>query len=194
MSDTDYIRRNREAWAGFGSTWVAAPEVDERGRDALLVAHEMLPSRDDIAYNLLVVEARLGNQEAALRIPSELERRADPQLLFRAREALLRTELDDADRLLRAGEIELGLEILDDVLERTGDAGLYGQIAQRADELRGMLEQRDHQRLWDEAMALVRESRYDDAARLLERIESETDDAEVRRAARENLRSLRRLH
>jgi tetratricopeptide (TPR) repeat protein len=77
-----------EAWAGLGAAWVADRSPTGEGLDALNQAYRRLPTRDDVLYNLTLLEARLGSRERAAALYARLERRADPEWVERARESL----------------------------------------------------------------------------------------------------------
>jgi tetratricopeptide (TPR) repeat protein len=124
-----------EAWAGLGAAWVPDRAPDREGLEALHEAHRRLPGRTDVLYNLTVLEARLGSAERAAALYAELERRAEPELVESAREALLRVDLMRAERLLREGKTPEAVDIMGRVLRQTNDRDLATQLAARLEAL-----------------------------------------------------------
>ncbi|HVR30964.1 MAG TPA: DUF1570 domain-containing protein [Thermoanaerobaculia bacterium] len=120
-----------EAWAGLGAAWIADRAPAPEGLEALEEALRRLPARDDVLYNLTLYEARLGSHVRAAELYSLLARRADPDRLERAREALLRVDLTHAERLLRDGRLEEAVAILSRVLQETHDRDLAAAVASR---------------------------------------------------------------
>lgn len=183
-----------EAYAGLGSTYVADESPSSDGVEALTIARESLPHRADVTFNLAILTARLGRRnEAEVLIEQILIHQADPATVDRARESLLRADLLAADQYLHEGDLESGLAILDFVLGRTSDSVLFGELSETADQIRRMQAQREDRLVFDEAMDLIRESRYDEALERLESLAERTDDSELRAAAEDNIRRLRPL-
>ena len=183
-----------ETWATLGATYVGAPEVSERGAVVLEKAHALLPQRSDVTFNLAIVLARLGRRsEAARIIEGPLAQQADAQTVDRAREGLLLIDLRLADDLFQDGQLEGGLEIVEAVLAQTSDSTLFAQLSDKADEVRSILLSTEHQRLFDEAIDLAKKRRYDEAVARFEIIVDETQDPELRSAAKNNLKQMRRL-
>jgi tetratricopeptide (TPR) repeat protein len=125
-----------EAWAGLGASWVADPAPMAEGLEALRQANRRLPLRDDVLYNLILLEARLGSPDRAAALFTRLEQRADPDQVQSAREALLRIDLLRADRLLREGSTAEAVEIMSRVLRETGDPELAVVLASRLEKIR----------------------------------------------------------
>jgi hypothetical protein len=88
-----------------------------------------------VLFNLTLCEARLGSQTRAAELLARLERRADPELVERARESLLRLEVQRAERLLRDGRTGDAVEILSRVLSQTGDRDLATALAARLEQI-----------------------------------------------------------
>jgi tetratricopeptide (TPR) repeat protein len=120
-----------EAWAGLGAAWVADPQPLAEGLEALRQAYRRLPLRNDVLYNLTLLEARLGSPERAGAAFARLERRADSDQVASAREALLRIDVLHAERLLGEGKTTDAVEIMRRVLRETGDAELAAVLATR---------------------------------------------------------------
>ena len=155
-------------------------------------ARRALPHRADITFNLAILAARLGQREEAEDLVERvLTTQADVSTVDRAREGILRTDLIIADSLLQEGDLESALEVIDAVIARTSDSVLFAQLSDKADEIRRRLELEKERALFEEAMELVRESRYDEAVRQLESIVASTTDPEMRRSARTMIRRLR---
>jgi tetratricopeptide (TPR) repeat protein len=125
-----------EGWAGLGAAWVTDPAPATEGLDALRQAHRRLPLRNDVLYNLVLLEARLGSRERAAALFARLEQRAEADQVQSAREALLRIDLLRAERLLRDGKTAEAVEIMSRVLSETGDPELAAALASRLDQIR----------------------------------------------------------
>ena len=183
-----------EAYAGLGSSFVGADDPSEDGLEALRKARSSLPHRADITFNMAILAARLGHHQLAVDlVEGVLVTQADAETVDNVREGLLRVELTAADRQLRDGELEVGLEIIESVIERTIDSDLFSELIRKADEIRRMLAARADRELFNEAMDLAAKSRYDEAIERLEELIAATEDKELRKVAKENLRRLRQL-
>jgi tetratricopeptide (TPR) repeat protein len=157
-------------------------------------AHELLPQRADVTFNLAIVLARLGRRdEAEHLIEGALSRQADEETILKAREGLLHVDLQVADEFLREGDFEGGLEVLEEVISQTSDSELFAQLSDKVDEVRTYLVSAEHQRLFEEAIDLAQDSRYDEAIERFETILSESRDPELRSATKENLKRMKRL-
>jgi len=124
-----------EARAGLGAAWIADRAPAGEGLEALREAFRRLPARDDVLYNLTLYEARLGSRQRAARLYAALERRATPDRVERAREALLRVELTRAERLLYLGRTAEAVEIMSRVHVETRDGDLAAAVASRIEAL-----------------------------------------------------------
>ena len=183
-----------ETWATLGATYVGAERPSERGAEVLRKAHELLPQRADVTFNLAIVLARLGRRdEAEHLIEGALSRQADEETILKAREGLLHVDLQVADEFLREGDFEGGLEVLEEVISQTSDSELFAQLSDKVDEVRTYLVSAEHQRLFEEAIDLAQDSRYDEAIERFETILSESRDPELRSATKENLKRMKRL-
>jgi tetratricopeptide (TPR) repeat protein len=141
----EHFRRSAElnpglasAYAGFGYTYLADPGDVGDGVRALEKAHTLMPRRLDIAYNLFLLYLRSGDRERAEAIERILLD-ADPDLADRAREALLRDELREAEALLaeaRMAEAETLLVSLLDDLEDSEQRSYAERLLEDIRELR----------------------------------------------------------
>ena len=183
-----------EAYAGLGSTFVDAQDPSDEGLQALRRARAYLPSRPDVTHNLAILSARLGHRlEANDLVELVLTTQADAATVELAREGLLRVDLMAADDYLRQGDAQAGLEIIEAVLAQTSDTVLFAELSEKADEIRAFQAFQADRQLFDEAMDLVRESRYDEAIERLETLVRRVRDSELQAVAEQNLRQLRGL-
>ncbi len=182
-----------EAWAGLGAAWLPAERSDREGLQALTEARRLLPSRSDVTYNLAVTLARQGDRDRATALIDDvLVEQASAEVVQQARESVLQTELDSANQYLAAGDLEAALLVYESVMDRTSDSVLLSRLVEKSSEIRALLETQLDYEIFERAMALARESRYDHAVELLEELAATTRDEELERVARENLRTLRR--
>jgi tetratricopeptide (TPR) repeat protein len=124
-----------EAWAALGAAWVADRAPAGEGLEALREAYRRLPTRDDVLHNLTVLEGRLGSRSRADELYAELERRASPDRVEHAREALLRVDLERAERMLGDGHTSAAIELMSRVLAETRDRDLASAVAARLEQL-----------------------------------------------------------
>lgn len=101
-------------------------------------AIDLLPGRGDLLVAHVQLLLKDGQPERALEvIEGELAAWGPPEMVARAREEVERWELlQAADRALRIGEADQALELLEEAIELTTDAGLRGRLAERLEALR----------------------------------------------------------
>ncbi len=116
------LRRSVEHDPDFAPAWarltyahaLGAESPTEAALRAGETAHRLLPSRIDVAFNLLALYARAGRREAAQRVlDGYLALRAEPADIVRARGHLAAMDLERAGELLAAGRLDEAEEILD---------------------------------------------------------------------------------
>jgi tetratricopeptide (TPR) repeat protein len=93
--------RLAEAWAGLGAAWVAKRSPSDEGLEALREAFRRLPTRDDVLYNLTLLEARLGSRDRAAALLARLERRTESG--NRDLATALAVRLEELDRAMAGG-------------------------------------------------------------------------------------------
>ena len=99
---------------------------------ALEKAYELLPEREDVAINLLLAYARVGEREAASRLVTNLSHRGESdETLARAREILFQIDYNYAAGLVRQGKLDQAGELL----ERIRDQSTNPTLQQQAGEL-----------------------------------------------------------
>ncbi|MCH9649210.1 MAG: hypothetical protein K0U98_13300 [Deltaproteobacteria bacterium] len=127
-----------EAWVALGAAWTFHPEPQEEALTVLIQARQRLPQRMDVAFNLAILQARLGRRAQARRtIETVLVPGASPEAVQSAREAVLRADLKFADQLLKQGKQEEGIALVERVTESTQDSVLAQRLLETLEELRG---------------------------------------------------------
>lgn len=121
-----------EAWARLGFARNLETPPSPEAVSALEKAYELLPEREDVAINLLLAYARVGEREAASRLVTNLTHRGETEeTLARAREILFQIEFNVAAGLIRQGKLDEAGELL----ERIRDESTNPSLKQKAGEL-----------------------------------------------------------
>lgn len=120
---------NALALAGYGATFAATEGDPALGVAALERAAARLPSESSVAINLAMLYIRTGERKKA---ESWIDRRvalvADPDELAQVREALLRFDVEEAQRLFRAGKETEAIALLRTIRSRTVDPGFAASL------------------------------------------------------------------
>jgi len=190
------LKRNplfAEALAGLGAALTFEPEPSPRAVAVLEKALHALPERVDVAFNLMVVQARRGQMEAARRV---LERsiapQASPEVLSQARDTLRLAQLNAADRLAAAGDLDGAVALVEQILITLEDTAMVREVEAQLAEMRRV---RDHNRSaerYNEAVTLANAGRTAEAVAVLEGLLADRPTPELRRAAAGLLAQLRR--
>ncbi len=182
-----------EAYAGLGATYSFERGDLSDGIAALEKARRMLPSRMDIAFNLVALYARHGDREKARDLVDDvLGRAGDPAMLAEAREAMVQGDLAAADALLSAGREEEGLRLLEEVVTGTSDPDRKRQLETQVREIRQTLETNRQIALYNQAVDRANRKDYKGAAALLERVAREAKDPGLAKKARKLLADVKR--
>lgn len=89
------------AWERLGFAYGLEHEPSRQGAEVLEKALALAPARTDVAFNLLLAYARLGERDQVEAVMAILQARgADPRTLARARDVRLQMDFQEANRLL----------------------------------------------------------------------------------------------
>lgn len=170
----------------LGVTFFYQGEEVEAGIEHLRRARELLPNRPELAYNLAQLHLRRGDLEAARQLlEAELRSGDRTDLAQRLEGAIERELLTRAENAARRADAETVAEISRQALAGTPDperaAALEERLGAIAEEAR---ERRGHAS-YDRALELFDRGQLAAALAELRRLLAETEDAELRQAARE---------
>ena len=158
-----------EAWARLGLTWTFSDVHPAAAIQALETAHRLMPSRMDVAYNLLLALARAGRREEAEALVSGvLELHADKKLLAAAREALLSEDRRLAEDLVGKGKYGEALAAMEEVYAKSTDTNRRLEIAVRLSEIRHVIDYNRFVDQYNQAINLANRGDYAAAIVILE--------------------------
>ncbi len=158
-----------EAWAQLGFTYTVEAQPPPRAREALEKAFRMLPSRMDIAFNLLLTYTRIGaRSEAEYLVDRVLVARADSATLAAAREAILNFDVMAVNKLLDEERFDEALPVLERLHSGTRDRAQRASLARQMADVRGIVEERRFVVAYNDAVSLANEGRFDRAETVLE--------------------------
>lgn len=121
-----------EAWARLGYALNLEQSPPPDAVPALEKAYELLPEREDIAMNLLLAYARIGEQAKATTLVDNLAYRGEStDTVARAREVLFQIDYNAAAQLIRKRQIDEAAALL----ERITTESTNSTLQQRAKEL-----------------------------------------------------------
>lgn len=156
-----------EAYAGFGETYIydLHSPIDP-GIKALERAHIKLPSRMDVAVNLLTLYARKGD---SLRVQSLLEnvikKRANLRTIKLAQKRLFQVNLQKARQLFTSGKNEEVIQRLDNLPFLTNDPQLLNQV----NDLRDKALRNEQWSLYNRGVRLANNKNFEEAIECLEK-------------------------
>ncbi len=120
------------AWAGVGATYLAGTgEGDSAaGIAALEKSLALAPAQKDVAYYLVQLYARAGRREdAAHLVETVIVPNGDPDLVTRAREAVLLADVRRIESLLREEKIDEAVPLMKSVMSQTTQPDLKAHLA-----------------------------------------------------------------
>lgn len=123
-----------QAWVRLGYAYSLEPRPSPAEVEALETATRLLPSRTDVAFNLLLAYARAGERaqvEATRQRLDLLE--ADAATLDRAREVLLQLDFREATELMRQQRMDDAVAVFAYVQATTHDPALAARAAEYLD-------------------------------------------------------------
>jgi tetratricopeptide (TPR) repeat protein len=156
--DRAEMRRARDAFAravalqpDFGEAWarLGYAQTQERPDGAVTAealasfeaAHRLLPSRTDIAFNLMLTYARSGQHDRAQEVLDHtLAVHGTPGEVRHAREALVREGRHDAEELIGRGDLEQAEARLGDLAEQAATPEQRAELLARRTEVRDVLD------------------------------------------------------
>jgi tetratricopeptide (TPR) repeat protein len=181
-----------EAWAGLGETYLYDDGDIAPGIAALERAHELMPTRTDIAHNLAELYARSGQRGRAQDlIDRVLERSEDPGTRAAGRTILFFADMADADALAAKGEIDAAAGRFRSLLSAAPDPKLKSVLEERLRTLDQFAGQNGAQAQMNAAVAKANAKQFDAAVEILERVQAAASAPEIAARAREVLAQVR---
>lgn len=195
----DAFERATELSPGFAPAWaklayVATFAAEVTGGDVAAgeTARRLLPSRDDVALHLLVLYAKRGLREAAVRLYDEhLAAAASAEDRRRALAVLVALELREAQTLTNAGRGEEALGVLTGLEKRTAGTEEASRVGWKVDLLRRTIERNRFVDRFNEAVGLYNSLQYEAALKRLEALLRDLPEGDLRRRAQELVDDIR---
>ena len=119
------------AFSGLGATYTMTTDDPAAGITALERSLTLAPSEVETIYNLILLEARTGQREAASKRLDALARVADAETVRQARENVYIADLNHANELARAGKHAEAAEIMKSVAAQTTNEEMKAQITEQ---------------------------------------------------------------
>ena len=172
------LERATELQAGFAPSWAELgyahnlrPEASVQAVGVLEKAADLMPARADVAFNLLLAYARVGDRQGAEAAVARIRRLGgDEGAVDRAAEILLQMDYGEAARLAREDRLDDAIAIFARVQVTSGDPALQQRAAEQLEKLEPKA-QRD--RFWDlynETVRLMHADRFTEAAAAADRL------------------------
>ncbi|MBV8543709.1 MAG: DUF1570 domain-containing protein [Acidobacteria bacterium] len=120
------------AFAGLGATYTMSGTDDPRpGIEALERSIDLAPAEVDAIYNLIMLDARAGRRDDAMKYLDALSRLSGAETVRHARENVYVADLHQASKLLRAGKHEEATAIMKRVAEETTDEEVKAKVEEQ---------------------------------------------------------------
>lgn len=119
------------AFSGLGATYTMTPGDPAPGIAALEKSLALAPSEADALYNLVVLDARAGRRDEALKRLDALAAVADAEIVRHARENIDFADLNRAAELGRAGKNAEAAEIMKSVAAQTTNEQLKERLTEQ---------------------------------------------------------------
>jgi len=166
--------RSPYAYAGLGASYF------ESGDDAKAISayiHSLaLEPRDDIAFNLVALYARNGKRDLAQGIIDRyITPRGNAQLAMDARETLATSDLNRAIDLALKGKTDEAMAIV----RAARDSAPNATIQQRASDVESQIARHRQIEEINHAVELANQTRFDEAAAVIDTVLPEITDAEL---------------
>jgi tetratricopeptide (TPR) repeat protein len=119
------------AFSGLGATYAMSSDDPAPGIAALEHSLALAPSEGETIYNLILMEARAGRREEAIKRLEALARVSDPEMVREARENVYIADLNHANALGRAGKHAEAAEIMKSVAAQTTNEKLKAELTEQ---------------------------------------------------------------
>lgn len=173
------------AWAGLGSTYLFDGDA-AAGVRALEKSWSMAPSQMDVAHNIVVLYARLGDRESANRwIDQVLVKSNDQTMVTSAREAMLISDLRRAEDLLKSGKSDEAERVLNHILANSANPGLRSTVQGQLNLMKRVEEHRHDVQRYNEAIEFANRQDFKSALPILEEVIAQSRDEDLVASARE---------
>ncbi len=177
------------ALAAFGETYLfASSDSLAEGITALEIASAQLPSRMDLALNLLTLYARAGDStKAGLVLDKVLKPSGKSSIIGEAQERLLVIEFEKAVQAFEQNKNEHALQILARIQGKPYTARFKKQMA----DLRRAAEHKLHLDLYGSALIKAANKKFEEALERFQQVVEVCDDAELKESSQQELQEVR---
>lgn len=182
---------NAHALAGFGATYSASEGDPSPGIAALERAAARLPSESTIAVNLAMLYIRAGDHaKARAWIDGRLALVADPDELAAVKEAYLRFDLEEAQRLFREGKEDEAIALLRAVRARCTDPGFAASLDETIHSAEAAARHNGYVRRYNAAVELLQQGKNEEAKRAFASLAADCTDDPICDEAKRSLQQL----
>jgi Tfp pilus assembly protein PilF len=152
------------SWAELGYAWNLQPEASEKAVEVLEKAAHLLPARSDVAFNLLLAYARVGDRPGAGSAVDKLHSLGvDEATLGRAAEMLLQMDYRVAAQRVREKKLDDAIAIFARIRAETSDPALRQQVAEQLEKLEPKMQRDRFWELYNETVQLLHADRVEEA-------------------------------
>jgi tetratricopeptide (TPR) repeat protein len=172
-----------EAWVELAATYIEERPLPPEALRAFETAYRLRPGDPAAAELLVMGYARSGERDRAAKlIETEIAPRL-PAQVQRAWQAWVSESIDEVNRLIAAQKLEEALPIGEEIVRRA-PADLTRSMAGEMAELRRVVDHNRFAKRYNEAVALLREQKVEEAHAILQELVSTTQDPEDTAMAR----------
>lgn len=161
-----------QAWARLGFAFVLSPEASPRAVEVLEKALAQLPTRADVAMNLLLAYARAGDREGANAMIRRMERlKVDPASLGRAQEVRLQMDYHDAQRYYRQGNYDDAIALFTRIQAESQNPALKQAVDAALEDIAPVVDFKRFSELYNEAVVLLKTNDFEKTDAVLQELE-----------------------
>jgi tetratricopeptide (TPR) repeat protein len=145
-----------EAWARLAYTQAQDDALLTEAVTSFETAHRLLPTRLDIAFNLLLAAARSGRMDRAQEVLDRvIAVRGTPDDLLRAQTALIQEKRRGIEDLIGQGDLQQAAKRLEDLIAQAPTTDQKTDLQNRLDEVRHVIDYNRFVDRYNEAMRLA---------------------------------------
>lgn len=180
-----------EAWGRLAQTLSLMDPSPTEITQVFETAHRLLPDRIDLAFNLALAYAQAGERAQAEELIEKVLVPRAPDMVERARDAILLAERKQVERLIGQGKLAEAVPQLEALIPRAHTDRRRDELQRRLDEIRYVLNYNQFGDSYNRAIEYIGAGNQKAAVELLEELISTTLDAGQRQEAEELLAKAR---
>ena len=195
------LRRSVELQPDFAPAWAALSYAytfeSEAGDDAIRAAeraHALLPTRPEVAQNLLYLYSLAGRLEPAQSLFGRFfANHDDPQQVRDAELTLLRFDVAQAEALIDAQRIEEAIAVLEKIEAAAAGAAEFAWVDEQLRETRSFLAEKRQVDRYNQAVDLFNSGDWRSARDILEEVAAQEPGGALAQAVRSTLEKVRQI-